>query len=464
MNTSMSILLIVFLLAANAFFVAAEFALVKAKGFRIESLAKSGSASAQLTMRIQANLEAYLAACQLGITMASLGLGWVGEPAVAHLLEPLFTQMGASQSVVHTASFIIGFLVFSSLHIVIGEQVPKTFAIRQPEPVSLWVAFPLHYSYLAVWPLNWCLNWASNALLSLFGVQNATHGDIFSSEELKGLVATSSDHGEIQRGHADMLKNLFEFDQRHVGRVMIPKNALQCLDISASSEKNFEIIRKTQHSRFPVIDTSNDDAIVGIVLGKDIHRALLAGEEEPWRDLSRFCREPLTVPESQRIPQLFELMRSARAHMSFVVDEYGSFVGAVTLEDLLEEIVGEIEDETDKDDDAQIIELVDSNRWEMDGLISLSDVQKAIAFEVSTELDANTLSGLLMERLARMPIVGDEVVEGAFSLRVLSVIDHRVGRLSIERLPSELTQFNEDQSEAASSTVRDNNNDPMKEE
>lgn len=464
MSLSISVVVIIFLLAANGFFVAAEFALVKAKGFRIETLAKGGNASAKLTLRIQDKLEAYLAACQLGITMASLGLGWVGEPAVAHLLEPLFTQMGASESVVHTASFIIGFLVFSSLHIVIGEQVPKTLAIRQPEPVSLWVAYPLHYAYLAVWPLNWCLNRATNALLSLFGVQNATHGDVLSGEELKGLVATSRDHGQIQHGHADMLKNLFEFDQRHVGRVMIPKNALQCLDISASSEKNFEIIRKTQHSRFPVIDTSNDDAIVGIVLGKDIHRALLSGEVEPWRELSKFCREPLTVPESQRVPQLFELMRSARAHMSFVVDEYGAFVGAVTLEDLLEEIVGEIEDETDKDDAEQAIDVVDNNRWETDGLVSLSDVQKVIGMEVSSELDANTLSGLFMERLARMPVAGDEVVEGAFSLRVLSVKDHRVGRLSIEQLPSDLIEIVEDQQELGSSNVRDNDIGPAREQ
>ena len=456
MNTSTSILIIIVLLAANGFFVAAEFALVKARGFRIEALATGGSASAVLTLKIQASLESYLAACQLGITMASLGLGWVGEPAVAHLLEPLLVKMGASDSVVHTASFLIGFLIFSSLHIVVGEQVPKTLAIRQPEPVSLWVAYPLHAVYLAVLPLNWLLNAATNALLGLFGVENATHADVLSSEELKGLVATSHTHGHIEADQAGMLKNLFEFDQRQVGRVMIPKVSLHCLDVAATADQNLEVIRDTEHSRFPVMDSENDEAIVGIVLIKDIHRALLTGEVEPWRDLHRFCRTPLTVPESQRVPQLFELMRLKRAHMALVVDEYGTFVGAITMEDLLEEIVGEIEDETDQDDEMQAIETLDERHWESDGLVSLSDAQKLLGLTVPVDLDANTLSGLFMERLSRMPDVGDQIVEGDFTLRVLGVTDYRVGRVSIERAAEENAPEENDPQKESTSDLPEN--------
>ncbi|HPF13362.1 MAG TPA: hemolysin family protein, partial [Planctomycetota bacterium] len=434
MSTPTSLIAVVLLLAANAFFVAAEFALVKARGFRIAALAKKGSASAALTMRIQANLEAYLAACQLGITMASLGLGWVGEPAVAHLLEPLFAKLGASASVVHTTSFVVGFLLFSSLHIVIGEQVPKTFAIRQPEPVSLRVAYPLHLSYLAVLPLNWLLNKATSSLLSLFGVQAASHAEVLTGDELKGLVATSREHGEFEEEHADMLHNLFEFDRRQVGRVMIPRNAVHCLDLSAPAEANLEIIRETEHSRFPVIDGDQGDAIMGILLVKDIHRALLNGETEPWLDLRRFCRDPLVVPESQKVPQLFELMRQSRAHMAFVIDEYGTFVGAVTLEDLLEEIVGEIEDETDEQDALTGIEPIGEGQWEADGLVSLGDLDRMIGLTVPATLDANTLSGLFMERLARMPEVGDSLVERGFLLTVLSIQEHRVGRATITRV------------------------------
>jgi len=410
MSTTTSIFIIIGLLAANAFFVAAEFALVKAKGFRIENLADEGSSSARLTVRIMSNLEAYLAACQLGITMASLGLGWVGEPAVAHLLEPLFLKFGASEQVVHTASFIIGFLIFSSLHIVVGEQVPKTLAIRKPEPVSMWSAYPLHI--------------ASNTILRWMGVAPAGHDDVLSGAELKGLVATSRDHGEIESDRAVMLHNLFEFDERQVGRVMIPRNSLTCLEVDDENE----------FSRFPVIDSDDNEKIIGILLVKDIHRALLNGVAEPWRDIKTYCRAALVVPESQKVPQLFELMRAKKVHMALIVDEYGTLVGAVTMEDLLEEIVGEIEDETDTSTALSDIRQTSDNSWEVDGLVSLGDVQKVVGLSVPTDLDANSISGLFMERLARMPEVDDSIVEDNCELTVLSVKDRRVGMVKIVRV------------------------------
>lgn len=285
-NITINLVAIIFLLIANGFFVAAEFALVKARGFRIETLANEGRASAQLTLRIQHNLEAYLAACQLGITMASLGLGWVGEPAVAVLLEPLFQKIGVPDAMLHSSAFIVGFLIFSSLHIVVGEQVPKTFAIRKAEPVSLWVAYPLHWAYLLVYPLNWVLNNASRAILSMFKVEEATHGDVYSDDELKGLVSTSEAHGELEADKAAMLKNLFEFDQRQVGRVMIPRTALKLLDVAATTEQNLEIIRDSGHSRFPLINSADHDEILGVILVKDLQVAMLRGQATPWVDLS----------------------------------------------------------------------------------------------------------------------------------------------------------------------------------
>ncbi|NNJ98103.1 MAG: HlyC/CorC family transporter [Gammaproteobacteria bacterium] len=435
MEITVNLFAIVILLAANGFFVAAEFALVKARGFRIEVLAAEGSASARLTMHIQANLEAYLAACQLGITMASLGLGWVGEPAVAALLEPLFHTLGMPDSILHTTAFLTGFLIFSSLHIVVGEQVPKTLAIRKAEPVSLWVAYPLHFSYMAVFPLNWLLNKASSMILRSLNVEEATHADVLSGDELKGLVATSKEHGEIEHDKAAMLHNLFEFDQRYVGRVMISRNDTDVLDIAATGDANLQRIKDEAHSRFPVIDGGNDDRIVGILLTKDIYTALISGEHEPWQDLQRYVREPLVVPETQKVSELFELMRTRRAHLAIVVDEYGTFAGIVSLEDLLEEIVGEIHDETDDEQAAYDIESIADNHWEVDGLVTLNDLEKAIDFEVADDLDANTLSGLFMNRLQRMPVIGDEIVQGAYKLKVLSHSDRRVGRVAIERIP-----------------------------
>ena len=433
-DVTINLVAVVLLLAANGFFVAAEFSLVKARGFRLEGAAQDGSDAAQLTLRIQASLESYLAACQLGITMASLGLGWVGEPAVAALLEPLFSLLGVPEPILHTAAFVVGFLIFSSLHIVIGEQVPKTFAIRRAEPVALWCAYPLRATYLLVYPLNWLLNASSRSILSLFNVEEASHADVLSGEELQGLVQDSREHGEIEHKKSDMLHNLFEFDQRTVGRVMIPRSSLKVLDISAPPEDNLTIIRDSGHSRFPVIDCADDEQVLGTVLAKDLHTAILNGDSEPWRNLPAFCRDRLLVPESQRVSQLFDSMRRDRAHMALVIDEYGALSGIVTLEDLLEEIVGDIRDETDIEQEETALIQIDADSWRSDGLLSLSDLERAIGLQVPAELDANTLSGLFMERLARMPRIGDSLIEDGFYLTVESLEDKRVGEVLIERL------------------------------
>ncbi|MDC1529140.1 hemolysin family protein [Gammaproteobacteria bacterium] len=434
MNLSGSLIAVVILLIANGFFVAAEFALVKARGFRIEALANSGSSAAKLTVRIQSHLEAYLAACQLGITMASLGLGWVGEPAVAALLEPMFHWAGVPDSILHTTAFITGFLIFSSLHIVIGEQVPKTFAIRKAEVVSVWISYPLHFTYMLVYPLNWILNWSSGSLLALFGVEEATHAEVFSSDEFKGMVATSQEHGALEYDKANMLNNLFEFDQRHIGRVMIPVNSVDLLDVTDPEEENLRKIRDGGHSRFPVVDGGRDNEIVGLLLTNDLYSAMLDGEEKPWSDLRRFCRQPMVVPESQRVSTLFEDMRSNRAHMAFVIDEYGKFLGIITLEDLLEEIVGEIEDETDAEESTMPITLLEEGKWQADGLASLGDIEKVVGLIVPTE-EANSLSGLLMNQLERMPAPGDTIEIDNFRLTIQDIEDLRVGQVIIEKLP-----------------------------
>ena len=445
-DVTTNLVAVVLLLVANGFFVAAEFSLVKARGFRLEGVAQGGSGSARLTLRIQANLESYLAACQLGITMASLGLGWVGEPAVAALLEPLFSLLGVPEPILHTAAFVVGFLIFSSLHIVIGEQVPKTFAIRRAEPVAVWCAYPLRATYLLVYPLNWLLNASSRSILSLFNVEEATHADVLSGKELQGLVQDSREHGEIEHKKADMLHNLFEFDQRTVGRVMIPRSSMKVLDISAPAEYNLAIIRDSGHSRFPLINAVDDEQVLGMVLAKDLHTAVLNGDSEPWRNLPAFCRDPLLVPESQPVSQLFETMRRHRAHMALVIDEYGALAGIVTLEDLLEEIVGDIQDETDVEQEETGLSKIDADSWRTDGLLSLSDLERAIGLKVPADLDANTLSGLFMERLSRMPRTGDSIIEDDFYLTVESLEDKRVGEVLIERLSDDSDELSGRQS------------------
>ena len=421
-------LTIVALLAANGFFVAAEFALVKARRMRLQAMAAEGRFGAVRAEMMRANVEPYLAACQLGITMASLGLGWVGEPAVAHLLEPVFAALEMPVATVHTVSFLIGFVVFSSLHIVVGEQVPKTWAIRVAEPMACGCAWPLQLWYWFAWPLNWLLNGATASVLSLFGIAPSGHGDVYTDRELLGMIEASSEHGAIDANKAAMLSNMFAFDERSVSRVMIPHTDVDVLTLGASDEVNRRALR-TGHSRFPLIDPGMA-APVGVVLAKSIYLHMLDTGTIDFSNLQEIALEPVVVPETLKVATLFETMRSQRVHMAIVVDEYGQFVGVVTLEDLLEEIVGEIHDEFDEADVPYAIHA-DGDRWLAHGLTPLGDVERAVGLAVPDSLSANTLSGLLMQRLGRMPQVGDSIEEGAFILTVTAVDQHRVSEVEL---------------------------------
>lgn len=423
--------LAILLLAANAFFVAAEFALVKAKTFRVESAAEAGSKAARRTVLIQRHIEPYLAACQLGITMASLGLGWVGEPTVAALLTPVLEPLGLSETALHTVSFVVGFLVFSSLHIVVGEQVPKTLAIRKAEALSIGVTYPLQMSYILFFPLTWLLNQASRSILALFRVEEASHADVLTDTELRDLVELSAVHGHLHLDKAEMIHNVFRFDERAVSRVMIPRMETNVLRLDAPMEKNIEVMRESVHSRYPVVEGDTDE-LVGIVLMVDLTRAVLNGAEAPWTNLRAVIRQPLVVPETLKVSRLFDVMREERAHMACIIDEYGTFVGLVTLEDLLEEIVGEIADETDISERVFPVEKVDDH-WIAHGLASLADLERATGFAVPDTFRANTVSGLLMRTLQRIPEQGDVVIIANYRFSVEEIKGRRVERVRIDQ-------------------------------
>lgn len=421
------------LLVANGFFVAAEFALVKAKGSRLAGEAAAGRFTARLSLSMQDKMEPYLAACQLGITMASLGLGWIGEPAVAALLEPVLSLWGLSEDAIHQIAFIVGFLTFSSLHIVIGEQVPKSLAIRQAEPVSMLAAYPLQFFYILAFPLTWLLDRASRGILKLCGVAEANYADVLTMRDLKGVVATSEAHGKIPTRSAAMLHNLIEFDERPVSWVMLPRNRVKVLDLSAAPDENAEVIRKSRHSRFPLVEGGGSENVVGVVLGKDLFEAMLLGRDAPWKDLRNHAREPLVIPESITVSRAFESLRQQREHIAIVADEYGEFVGIVSVEDLLEEVVGEILDEKDTVESPFAVQRLGADRWIVDGSMPLSDAQRELGFQADFDIDANTLSGLMTERLGRIPNEGDQLTEGAFHLTAKTVEERHVTRMLVER-------------------------------
>lgn len=432
MTVLIQLLVVALLLAANAFFVLAEFAAVSARIYRLEALAATGGGSASMAVRIKNDVEVYLAACQLGITMASLGLGWIGEPAVAALLGPVLEPILPNEASLHTISFIIGFVVFSSLHIVVGEQVPKTFAIRKADSIFVSIAYPLRLSFIVLFPLTWVLNWASAAILRGFGVEQATHGEVLSDTEIRGIIDESAKHGEMTVRRAEMLDNLFTFDDRPVSRVMIPLIEADILRLEDGPAKNRQVIKETQHSRYPVIK-DDADHVVGILLTKDLINGLIDGDDKWWEKISSLVHPALVVPETMKVGGLMVTMRKERAQMACVIDEYGSLVGLVTLEDLLEEIVGDIFDELDPVEPGFPIRATEDG-VESHGLASLSDLNRALLAGEFDDVNANTVSGLIALSLQHVPEVGDIVEYSGYAFTVISVKDRHAEWVRIRQL------------------------------
>jgi len=424
----LSLLVAFVLLALNGFYVAAEFALVKARGFRIDAMAEDNKFGAVLTQKMLGNIEAYLACCQLGITMASLGLGWVGEPTVAAIVTPMLEPLGMPSETIHLIAFLIGFLVFSSLHIVIGEQVPKTFAIRNPEPVSLWIAYPLHFSFMLLWPLNWLLNNASRGVLRAFGVKEAPHHDILTGPELEDLVETSAEHGALKAVAAHRLIGSLDLSELTVADVMIHRKNMKSLDIDLPPREILAQAMSSPHTRLPLWQDDPDN-IVGILHARDLLRAVAEHGRDNF-DVDAIKRQawftPMTTPAED---QLAEFLRR-RGHFALVVDEYGALMGLVTLEDILEEIVGDIKDEHDIA--VQGVRLQPDGSVNVDGTVPIRDLNRAMNWDLPDE-EAVTVAGLVIHEAQAIPDPGQRFAFHGYRFQVLRRQRNQLTALRIER-------------------------------
>ncbi|HET9230427.1 MAG TPA: CNNM domain-containing protein [Vitreimonas sp.] len=416
------------LLALNGFYVAAEFALVKARGFRIDTLAEEKVFGAALTQKILKNIEAYLACCQLGITMASLGLGWVGEPTVSAIVTPLLLPLGMPEETIHLIAFLIGFLVFSSLHIVIGEQVPKTFAIRNPEPVSLWIAYPLHASYILLWPLNWLLNNASRAVLRMLGVKEAPHYDVLTETEIEDLVVVSAEHGRIEQNVSQRIVGAIDLGELEVADVMIHRKNIKSLDIDLPPREILAQAMSSPHTRLPLYQ-ENPDNIVGVLHARDLLRAI----SEHGRDgfsIRDVMRTPwFTVTTTSAEDQLAEFLRR-REHFAIVVDEYGALMGLVTLEDILEEIVGDIKDEHDIA--VQGVRPQPDGSVNVDGAVPIRDLNRVMNWDLPDE-EAVTVAGLVIHEAQAIPDPGQRFAFHGYRFQVLRRQRNQLTALRVER-------------------------------
>jgi CBS domain containing-hemolysin-like protein len=432
--TAFNLALAVLLLAANGFYVAAEFALVKSRGFRVDALVDDGRFGARLTQRILRNLEAYLACCQLGITMASLGLGWVGEPTVAALLTPVLTPLGMPDRALHLVAFLVGFLVFSSLHIVVGEQVPKTLAIRQPEPVSLWIAYPLHASFLLFYPLNWALNNASRAILRMLGVKEGTNQEILTYSEIEGLVNVSAKYGKVEKTQAELMQNLFRFGELEVGDVMVHRTNMVAIDADAPQEQIVAEVLGAEYTRVPLWRGSIEN-IVGVLHSKDLLRALTAAGGDVGRiDVCSIASPPWFVPDSRPVLDQLRAFLRRKTHFALVVDEYGEVMGHVTLEDILEEIVGDISDEHDVS--VTGLRPHGDGSVTVEGSVPIRELNRAMGWSLPDE-EATTVAGLVIHEARQIPEVGQTFTFHGYRFQVLRKARNRVTSLRVIPLRKE---------------------------
>lgn len=427
-STIVNLLLAIFLLAANAFFVAAEFALVKSRGFRVNAMAEQNRFGARLVQKMMGNIEAYLACCQLGITMASLGLGWVGEPTVAALLHPVLVPIGMSEPALHFTSFMVGFLVFSSLHIVVGEQVPKTLAIREPVPVSLWTAYPLHAFFLLFYPLNWLLNAASRWILRMLGVKEMSQNEILTDVEIEVLVEESAEHGKMEVGQAEYIQNVFRFGDLQVSDVMVHRTEMVTINVDQPTEGIVNAVLAAEYTRIPLWRGSPEN-IVGLLHAKDLLRAVQnAGGDLAGIDIMAIALQPWFVPDIRPLSEQLKAFRRRKTHFALVVDEYGEVQGLVTLEDILEEIVGDISDEHDIP--VPGVRPQPDGSVNVDGAVPIRDLNRAMDWNLP-DAEATTIAGLVIHEARSIPDVGQNFTFHGFRFRVQRKTRNRITALRI---------------------------------
>ncbi|MFN2507293.1 MAG: hemolysin family protein [Chthoniobacterales bacterium] len=418
--------LLVFL---NGFFVAAEFALVKIRSSQLETLAAEGNKRAAVGQHVTSNLDAYLSACQLGITLASLGLGWVGEPFLAQMLQPAFAFVNIqSPAVITSISFTIAFSLITFLHIVIGEQAPKILAIRKPLPTTLWVSAPLRFFYAIFKPAIWFLNASSNWVLkNILRLEPATESELsHSEEELRLILDESEKSDEVSTLGRDILVNALDMRRRVVRDIMTPRGEVVSLDLEESFEQNVKKALESRHTRFPLCRGHLDNTI-GLVHIKE----LVPMMRDPQPDLMRIRRDVLNVPEMMQLEKLLNLFLSKHAHLAVVVDEYGGTVGMVTLENVLEELVGDIQDEFDAEKEE--FREINENEFTLEGAVGLYELQDMADLTLESA-DVSTIGGYVTHLLGHLPRQGEQVRIENYLVTVTKTDGRRVEELHFRNL------------------------------
>ncbi|MEO9965486.1 MAG: hemolysin family protein [Reichenbachiella sp.] len=407
------------LIILNAFFVAAEFALVKVNKSKIKAMQKDGNPFASVALWLYKRQNMALSACQMGITMASLALGWIGEPSLAHLIKPVLEAGGITSEVaLHGVAFTIAFTIITSLHIVLGEQFPKIYAIRKPVAVVGWSAFPLKFFYVIFYPFMWVLDRITSSMLSAVGIETkGEHEAVLTEEEIRASLSIAYHAGDLTENEHQLLDAAFSFDDHLARQIMLPRSEVIFFDLNKSYKENLDLAKKTRHTRFPVCNGSLD-SIKGVIHIKD----LLGVEIDKMSQVSDRARPAIFVPENLSISALLQNFRSLKQHFAFVEDEYGTVIGIVTLENVLEELVGTVQDEFDEEESP--IQKEAPGKYIVHGSQSIDHINAELGIELEAN-EANSLSGLFVEQ-AGIPLTkGQKIILNDGTIAEILILKQR---------------------------------------
>lgn len=428
MPIALSLLLVLFFLLMNAFFVAAEFSLVRVRKSQVEILVDEGRKGAKYAKLVADNVNAYLSACQLGITLASLALGWLGEPAVSKLFEPLFTALNVPEAAMHGISVAIGFIIITALHIVVGELIPKSLAIFSTERYALFTAAPLVWFYRITYPVMWLFNSITNGVMRLLGHDVANEHEVYTGEEIKLLIDESTESGLIDPEQNEYVDNIFDLGDKDAEAIMTPRTDVVCIDLEDPLEQNLETVLRYKYTRYPVCRDSKDH-IIGFVHVKDLYTLPKNATIDDLR-----IRAIQAVPESVSIAKLLQTLQSKRTKIAVVVDEHGGTAGIVTMSDIMEQIVGRIDDEYVHGSSYEVVKMEDGS-YLVDGSLPIDEVGELIGFEPEESEECETAGGLLLSLFDRIPDEGDTVAvehgNDKASFTVVGMDRHRIDKIRV---------------------------------
>lgn len=432
-----NIILVIILIAITGFFVATEFAIVKVRSSRIDQLIDEGNKNAIAVKKIITNLDEYLSACQLGITITALGLGWLGEPTVQDILEPVFFSLNVPSTVSHILSFIIAFVFITFIHVVIGELAPKTFAIQKAEEVTMRFAKPLIVFYKVMYPFIKALNGSARLITGLFGLKPVSEQELaHSEEELRIILSESYKSGDITQSEYKYVNKIFEFDERIAKEVMVPRTETVAIDINESIDEAVKIIAQEKFTRYPVID-GDKDKVLGIINIKEIFTDFASGGRE-LMSIETYTRPAIKMIETTPIRDLLVKMQKERNHMTILIDEYGGTSGIVTMEDIVEEIVGEIRDEFDFDE-KPLIRKADDTTLIMDGKLLIEEVNDYLGLDIDETTDVDTVGGWFLTEKGFVQ-AGDELTVDHYRFKVLEVDDYHIKTVEARKIDDEEEQ------------------------